>query len=146
MNKKLVHNLVWIPIFLFGLIIILLGLYWGSDNRSMIVKKMQNEILSENSSYVFEGIGEIDSYSLVTYKFFGLSTVFAGMLIVTYLYVTRLGTGIARNALYIVLSTILVAAYYLVFTHDLEEPFLPLICVLSIFVFFSFYFSNQLGD
>ncbi len=149
MDKRLIHNLIWIPIVLIGLIALVMGLFWYLHPEPWLLDQLPNEKLLKTA---FKNLfsakinTHLPSYLRVIYKFFGLWLISVGLLIIAYTYVTRLGTQLARNTIQVVLFIMLIGVYYLVFTFLPSSPFLPIIYILTILFVCSFYFSNKLGE
>ena len=118
MDKRLAHNLTWFPIFLIGILAISLGAVWCVHDEPWLLDKSPNEVLLQTSFDILflekTNIG-LPSYLTVLYRFFGLWMLTIGSLIIIYVYVTRLGTKIARNTIFIILFGTLMGIYYLVF-------------------------------
>ncbi len=149
MDKRLAHNLTWFPIFLIGILAISLGTVWCVHDEPWLLDKPPNEVLLQTSFDILflekTNIG-LPSYLTVLYRFFGLWMLTIGSLIIIYVYVTRLGTKIARNTIFIILFGTLVGIYYLIFTHLPSSPLLPVLYILTICLFLSMYCSKYLPD
>ena len=97
-NKRIAHNLTWIPVFLIGILTISLGLVWCTLEEPWFLDKSPNEVLLSEKI----NIG-LPSYLTIVYRFLGLYMLSIGSLIIGYVYVTRLGTKIARNCIFVIL-------------------------------------------
>ncbi len=149
MNNRIIHNLIWIPIFLIGILVISLGLVWCVHGEPWLLDRSPNEVLLKTSFDILflEKINNgLPSYLTVIYRFFGLWLLTIGSLIIIYVYVTRLGTKIARNSIYIILIGTLMGIYYLIFTYLPTSPLMPVLYILSLCLFCSIYFSKYLPD
>ena len=51
-NKRIAHNLTWIPIFLIGILTIFLGAAWCTHEEPWLLDKSPNEVLLQTSSDV----------------------------------------------------------------------------------------------
>ena len=106
MDKRFVHNLIWIPVMIIGFIAIGMGLMWALYKEPWLLDKVPNEILLKKS---FKELlsAEINhylpSYLSLVYKFFGLWLTSLGLLIINYVYITRMGTKESRFSIYLVL-------------------------------------------
>ena len=149
MDKRFSHNLTWLPIFLIGLIAMFLGIVWCVHDEPWLLDKSPNEVLLQNSfDNLFSdkiNIG-LPAYLTVIYRFFGLWLLTVGSLIIIYIYVTRLGTEIARNAIFIILFATLMGIYYLVFTYLPSSPLFPVLYILTLCLLCSIFFSKHLSD
>ncbi|MBA64378.1 MAG: hypothetical protein CMG55_01115 [Candidatus Marinimicrobia bacterium] len=149
MNNRIIHNLIWIPIFLIGVLVISLGLVWCVHDEPWLLDRSPNEVLLQTSFDILFlekiNIG-LPSYLTVVYRFFGLWLLTIGSLIIIYVYVTRLGTKTARNSIFIILFSTLMGIYYLIFTYLPSSPLIPVLYILSFCLFCSMYFSRYLPD
>tara|TARA_B100000579_G_C22709432_1_gene793782 strand:- start:135 stop:584 length:450 start_codon:yes stop_codon:yes gene_type:complete len=149
MNNRVIHNLIWIPIFVIGIIAIILGIVWLLHPEPWLLDKAPNENLLKTSFDVLfsEKINsDLPIYLKVIYRFFGLWLLTIGLLIINYIYITRLGTKLARNFLFFILAITLIGIYYLVLTFLPTSPLLPVLYILTSCLFCSMYFSLQLAD
>ena len=149
MNNRVIHNLIWIPIFVIGIIAIILGIVWLLHPEPWLLDKAPNENLLKTSFDVLfsEKINSgLPIYLKVIYRFFGLWLLTIGLLIINYIYITRLGTKLARNFLFFILAITLIGIYYLVLTFLPTSPLLPVLYILNSCLFCSMYFSLQLAD
>ena len=149
MNNRVIHNLIWIPIFVIGIIAIILGIVWLLHPEPWLLDKAPNEnLLKKFFDVLFsEKINsDLPIYLKVIYRFFGLWLLTIGLLIINYIYITRLGTKLARNFLFFILAITLIGIYYLVLTFLPTSPLLPVLYILTSCLFCSMYFSLQLAD
>jgi len=140
-NKRIAHNLTWIPIFLIGILTISLGVVWCTHEEPWLLDKSPNEVLLSEKI----NIG-LPLYLTMVYRFLGLYMLTIGFLIVGYVYVTRLGTKIARNCIFLILFVTLLGIYYLVLNYLPSSPLMPVLYFLSICLFLSIFFSKHLPD
>ena len=142
MNRRVAHNFTWGPLFIIGIVANILGVILFMHKEPWLLNQMPNEVLLQTSfSILFlekVNIG-LPLFLTAIYRFFGLWLLTIGSIIICYVYVTRLGTKVARNSLYFILSVILIAIYYLIFSY-LPSPslllilhFLALCLVVSVF-------------
>lgn len=149
MNQKTIHNLTWIPPFLIGLGSVGLGLGWLIHPEPWILDQAPNEALLQTSFQTLLAADlnvHLPDYLLVIYRFFGWWVVSIGLLIMTYVQVTRMGTTLARNSILGVLLTILVGVAYMVFNFIPSSPFKVVIYLQSAMWLTSAYYSTQLRD
>ena len=148
-NKRIAHNLTWIPIFLIGILTISLGLVWCIHEQPWHLDKSPNEVLLQTSFDILLSekinIG-LPSYLTIVYRFLGLYMLTIGSLIIGYVYVTRLGTKIARNCIFLVLFITLLGIYFLVLNYLPSSPLMPVLYFLTFCLFLSVFFSKHLPD
>ena len=111
MQKRTIHNLIWIPIVLIGLFALGLGLAWCFHSEPWLLDQRPNEALLQTSfnTLFSEKINSLLPTNLtVIYRFFGLWLISIGLLIIAYVKVTRMGTSLARHVLLCVIFIILV--------------------------------------
>ena len=149
MNQRIIHNLVWVPIFLIGLAALVLGLIWFWHPEPWLLDQLPNEELLQTT---FENLFSLKnniylpSYLKVIYTFFGLWLITVGLLILIFVKVTRLGTKQARTSIYVTLFFTLIILYYLMFTYLKTSPLLPVLYVFTFFLGLSAYSSTLIRD
>ena len=75
-NKRIAHNLTWIPIFLIGILTISLGVVWCTHEEPWLLDKSPNEVLLSEKI----NIG-LFSHLIIVYRFLGLYMLTIGLLI-----------------------------------------------------------------
>ena len=149
MNKRTAHNLTWIPIFLIGILTIFLGAVWCIHKQPWLLDKSPNEVLLQTSFDVLLSekinIG-LPSYLKVVYRFLGLYMLTIGLLIIGYVYITRLGTKIARDCIFLILFVTLLGIYFLVLNYLPSSPLMSVLYFLTFCLFLSVFFSKYLPD
>ena len=149
MNKRIAHNLTWIPIFLIGILTISLGAVWCLHEQPWLLDKLPNEVLLQTPFNILlsekVNIG-LPLYLTIIYRFLGLYMLTIGSLIISYVYVTRLGTKIARNCIFVILFVILLGIYFLMLNYLPSSPLIPVLYFLSFCLFLSIFFSKHLPD
>ena len=140
-NKRIAHNLTWIPVFLIGILTISLGVVWCTHEEPWLLDKSPNEVLLSEKI----NIG-LPSYVTTVYRFLGLYMLTIGFLIIGYVYITRLGTKIARNCIFLILFVTLLGIYYLVLNYLPSSPLMPVLYFLTLCLFLSVFFSKHLPD
>ena len=149
MNRHIVHNCVWFPIFLIGLATLILGLVWICHPEPWLLDQAPNEVLIKTT---FENLFSSDinkhlpTYLKVMYRFFGLWLGTIGLLILSYVRVTKLGTNKARSSIYSTLFITLLFLYYLMYNYLYVSPLFPLLHSLALLLTFSMYFSIQIKE
>jgi len=148
-NKRIAHNLTWIPIFLIGILTISLGVVCCTNEQPWLLYKSLNEALLQTSFDVLLSekinIG-LPSYLTIVYRFLGLYMLTIGFLIMGYVYITRLGTKIARNCIFLILFVTLLGIYFLVLNYLPSSPLMPVLYFLTFCLFSSVFFSKYLPD
>ena len=136
MDKRLAHNLTWFPVFLIGILTISLGVVCCTNEQPWLLYKSLNEALLQTSFDVLLSekinIG-LSSYSKIVYRFLGLYMLTIGFLIIGYVYITRLGTKIARNCIFLILFVTLLGIYFLVLNYLPSSPLMPVLYFLTFF-------------
>ena len=148
-NKRIAHNLTWIPVFLIGILTIFLGAVWFIHEQPWLLDKSPNEVLLQTSFDVLLSekinIG-LPSYLTIIYRFLGLYMLTIGSLIIGYVYVTRLGTKIARNCIFLILFVTLLGIYFLVLNYLPSSPLILVLYFLTLCLCLSIFFSKHLPD
>ena len=149
MDQKKIHNFTWIPLFLIGLSAVVLGLGWFIHPEPWILDQPPNEALLQISFHTLfadEINAHLPDYLLVIYRFFGWWVLSIGLLIMTYVQITRMGTALARNAILGVLLFIVIGVAYMVFNFIPLSPFKIVLYMQSVMWLTSAYFSTKLDD
>ncbi len=147
MSKAAVHNLSWMPIFVFGAGSIYLGLRWLVHPEPWLLDQIPNEILIQKS---FEELFQskinfyLPDYLKVIYLFLGWCAIGVGMLIIIYVDITRMGTFKSRLYILSTLLIFLVGFYYLIFNYIPLTPFKKELYLMSLLWFISAFFSLKL--
>jgi len=149
MKNKTKHNLIWGPLFLIGIGAVGLGLCWFVHTEPWMLDQLPNEALLQTS---FSNLFASDintylpEYLRVIYRFLGLWVISIGLLIITYVQVTRLGTPLSRISILGVLFCILIGIGYMVFNFIPLSPFTTILYLQAGLLITSAYFSTQLKD
>jgi hypothetical protein len=149
MDQNNIHNFTWIPLFLIGFGAVGLGLGWLIHPEPWMLDQPPNEALLQTS---FQNLFaakinvHLPEYLLVIYRFFGWWVLSIGLLIMTYVQITRMGTALARNAILGVLLFILIGVAYMVFNFIPLSPFKNVLYLQSAMWLTSAYFSTKLDD
>ena len=149
MRQHIVHNFIWFPIFLIGLVTLALGLIWVFHPEPWLLDKAPNEALIQTTFknlFSLEINKYLPSYLKVIYQFLGLWLITIGLLILAYVKVTRLATAQARNAMCFIMLITLFGIFYLVFTFLPTSPLIPMLYLLGLLLICSLGFSTQLDD
>ena len=149
MKNKTKHNLIWGPLFLTGVGAVGLGLCWLFHTEPWMLDQLPNEALLQTS---FSNLFASDintylpDYLRVIYRFLGLWVISIGLLIITYVQVTRLGTPLSRISILGVLFCILIGIGYMVFNFIPLSPFTTILYLQAGLLITSTYFSIQLKE
>ena len=149
MRQHIVHNFIWFPIFLIGLVTLALGLIWVFHPEPWLLDKAPNEALIQTTFktlFSLEINKYLPSYLKVIYQFLGLWLITIGLLILAYVKVTRMATTQVRNAMYFIMLITLFGIFYLVFTFLPTSPLIPILYILGLLLICSLGFSTQLDD
>ena len=149
MNQHIIHNLVWVPVFLIGLTALAFGLIWVWHPEPWLIDQLPNEELLQTTFenlFSLKNNNYLPSYLKVIYKFFGLWLITVGLLILTFVKVTRLGTKQARTPIYLTLFFTLVILYYLMFTYLKTSPLFPVLYVFTFLLGLSTYASTLIKE
>ena len=147
MNQKTVHNLIWTPIFLIGTVSLAFGLIWIFHPEPWLVDQPANEALlqtSFNEIFSYSANKFLPSYLTVIYKFFGLWLITIGLLVLSHVKATRLGTRQARVLIHSTLLITLLSMYYLTFKYLPSSPLIPALYIFTFLLGLSIYFSSYI--
>ncbi|MCH8012721.1 MAG: hypothetical protein IIA61_12355 [Candidatus Marinimicrobia bacterium] len=148
MNQKNLHNLSWIPVFLIGLIAVIMGLLWLIIDEPWLIDRAANEAtLGMTFSELFSAQvnQNLPDYLTTVYRFSGLYVLGSGLFTCAYVLVTFMGTPKARNSLLAVLGLFLIILFYLAQTRIPISPFIYLIYGFILLYIVSFWASVQLN-
>lgn len=149
MDKRIAHNFTWGPLLIIGIIVNILGVALCIHKEPWLLNQIPNEALLQNSfSILFSekvNIG-LPHFLTTIYRLFGLWLLTTGSIIICYVYVTRLGTKVARDSIFLILSVTLVAFYYLAFSYFPSSSLLPILHFSAICLVLSIFCSKYLPD
>tara|TARA_A100001015_G_C14458036_1_gene506815 strand:+ start:87 stop:536 length:450 start_codon:yes stop_codon:yes gene_type:complete len=149
MNRRTAHNLTWGPVFIIGIVSSLLGAFWCIHEKPWLLDQSPNEVLLQTSFNILfsEKLNNgLPLYLTTIYRFLGLCMLTIGLLLSNYVYVTRLGSKISRNSIFLILVTTLLGTYYLVFKYIPSSPLILVLYFLSFCLVLSVFFSKYLPD
>ena len=149
MDKKNIHNFTWIPLFLIGLGAVGLGLGWLIHPEPWMLDQPPNEALLQTSFHTLfadDINAHLPDYLLVIYRFLGWLLISVGLLTITYIQVTKMGTVLARNSILGVSLIILIGIAYMVFNFIPLSPFKIVLYMQSVMWLTSAYFSTKLDE
>ena len=147
MNQKIIHNFIWAPIFLIGLVSLAFGFVWVLHPEPWLLDQPANEALLQTSfnELFSEDVNTfLPSYLIVIYRLFGLWLITIGLLVLSYVKITKLGTKQARYPIYLTLLITLISMYYLVFKYLPTSPLIPTLYIFTLLLGLSIYFSSRI--
>ena len=147
MNQKIIHNFIWAPIFLIGLVSLAFGFVWVLPPEPWLLDHPANEALLQTSfnELFSEDVNTfLPSYLIVIYRLFGLWLITIGLLVLSYVKITKLGTKQARYPIYLTLLITLISMYYLVFKYLPTSPLIPTLYIFTLLLGLSIYFSSRI--
>ena len=147
MNQKTIHNFIWAPISLIGVVSLAFGSIWILHPEPWLLDQPANEALlqtSFNELFSYDANKFLPSYLIVIYRFFGLWLITIGLLVLSLVKITRLGTKQARFLIHSTLFLTLLSMYYLIFKYLPTSPLIPTLYVFTLFLGLSIYFSSRI--
>ena len=133
--------------FIVGLVTLVLGVVYITIQDPWLLDKEANEtLLTVTYSMLFsQSVNQhLPDYLTLMYRFFGWWLVSIGMLILLYVFVTKMGTQLARNCLYFATVIVLIGVFYIVLKFIPETPFLWITHGLVFLLLVSIYGSIKL--
>ena len=149
MDKRIAHNFTWVPVFIIGIVLSSLGGAWCIQEDPWLLDQSQNKALLQtpfNKQFSVEINNGLPLYLTTMYKVLGLCLLTIGLLIMNYIYVTRMGTKMARNSIFLILIITLLGVYYLFLNYLLSTPLILVLHFLSFCLILSVFFSRHLPD
>ena len=148
-DKRIAHNFTWGPLLIIGITVNILGVVLCIHKEPWLLNQIPNEVLLQTSfSILFSQETNIGLPQFLTtiYRFFGLWLLTTGSIIICYVYVTRLGTKVARNSIYFVITATLIAIYYLIFSYLPSSTLMPILHFLTLCLVLSVFCSRSLPN
>ena len=133
--------------FIVGLAALIFGVVYITIQNPWILDKEANEtLLTVTYNMLFsQRINQhLPDYLTLMYRFFGWWLVSIGMLILIYVFVTKMGTPLARNCLHFATVIGLIGIYCIILKFIPETPFLWFTHVFVFLLFVSMYGSIKL--
>ena len=147
MDQKSIHNFIWAPIFLIGLVSLAFGFIWILHPEPWLLDQPANEALlktSFNELFSDDANKFLPSYLTVIYKFFGLWLITIGLLVLSHVKMTKLGTKQARVLIHLTLLVTLLLMYYLIFKYLPSSSLTPTLYIFTLLLGLSIYFSSRI--
>ena len=139
--SKTTYRSFWIPIFIIGVVLMILGPRWMISEEPWLLDKVANEELLEMS---FDELfsNDINStlpeYLRTIYKFFGLWVTTIGVLLLSMLKFFDLNSFKSRKVIHKITGVLLIFSLYLGHTRIPNSPFIYLMWFFVIIYFISF--------
>ncbi len=147
MNPKFLHNLSFSLIFFLGFSGLALGLGWLISPEPWLLNQSANEKLLGNSfsEILSAPINQnLNLYLTMLYRFLGWWMISIGVLVISYIIVTRMGTEMSRGFIHSVLFILLVGTTVIEKIFISSSPFLVLTILLWLVWFVSLWSGIQL--
>ena len=149
MDKRIAHNLTWGPLLLIGITLNILGIVLCMHKEPWLLNQIPNEVLLQTSFNILLSekinIG-LPLFLITIYRFFGLWILTTGSIVICYVYVTRMGTKVARNYIFLILSVTFIAIYYLIFSYLPSSALMLILYFLTLCLVVSVFCSKYLPD
>jgi len=116
MKPTTYHNLTWIPPMVVGIIAIVLGGGWLFSSEPWMLDQHANEValqISFSELFSHNINSHLPDYLTIIYRFFGWWVITIGLLLTTFVQVTRMGTPLSRKVIHSVLVIMLIGLYTL---------------------------------
>ena len=133
--------------FILGLVALVIGVVYVTIQEPWLLDKKANETLltvTYNTLFSQSINQSLPDYLTLIYRFFGWWLVSIGMLIVFYVFVTKMGTLLARNCLYFSIIIVLIGVYCIILKFIPKTPFLWITHSFVFLLLVSMYGSIQL--
>ncbi|SVA36161.1 uncharacterized protein METZ01_LOCUS89015 [marine metagenome] len=147
MDSRNFHNLTWVPMFAVGFVALTLGIVYVTIQDPWLLDKKANEALLMVTYEELFSQSEnqyLPVYLTLMYRFFGWWLSSIGILILLYVFVTKMGTSMARNCLYCSTTIVLIGVYCIILKFIPKTPFLWVTHGLVFLLLVSVYGSVQL--
>jgi hypothetical protein len=133
--------------FIVGLAALTLGVVYLTVQEPWLLDKKANETLLKTtySALFSQSVNHsLPDYLTLIYRFFGWWLLSVGILVMLYVFVTKMGTSLARNCLYFSTTIVLTGVYCIILNFIPKTPFLWITHVLVFLLLVSMYGSIQL--
>ena len=142
MKNSKMFKLFWIPIFIIGLVLMILGPRWMLVEEPWLLDKVANEEtlgMSFDKLFSNDINSTLPEYLRTIYRFFGLWVTFIGLLFLSQLLLFDLTKYKSRNTIHGIVGLLLIFSLFLGHTRIPSSPFIylmwffVLIYVISLF-------------
>ena len=147
MKNSKIFKLFWIPIFIFGLVLIILGPRWMIVEEPWLLDQVANEEtlgISFDELFSSETNSTLPEYLRTIYRFFGLWVTFIGLLILSQLLLFDLTKYKSRNTIHGIVGLFLIFSLFLGHTRIPSSPFIYILWFFVTIYLISFYASWRL--
>ena len=147
MKNSKTFKLFWIPIFIMGLVLMILGPRWMIVEEPWLLDQVANE---ETLGISFDELLSNDinttlpEYLRTIYRFFGLWVTFIGLLFLSQLLLSDLTKYKSRNTIHGIVGLLLIFSLFLGHTRIPSSPFIYIMWFFVVIYFISFYASWRL--
>jgi len=148
MNRNLKYKLFWIPLFIIGIVLMVLGPRWMLVEEPWLLDKLANEeALGMSFDELFDGSANenLPDYLRIIYRFFGLWITGLGLMICAYLLVADLQLKKSRYTLLTIVGIILVFSIIYGYMFIPSSPFIYLMWGFVVIFILSLIASTQLN-
>lgn len=135
MNERQLYNFIWIPIFLIGLTMIILGPRWMIVDEPWLLDKKANEEtlgISFNALFSANVNTRLPDYLRTIYRFFGLWLTGLGFMVCAYTQIAEMRTKKSRYTILAFVGLLLGVSLYLGHTRIPSSPFIYLMWALVV--------------
>ncbi len=148
MNRDCLLKLFWVPLFITGVVLIILGPRWMFVDEPWLLDKVANEEalgMSFDSLFSASVNTTLPDYLRIIYRFFGLWITGLGVMFCVYLLMVDLQIKKSRAVILVAIGIILVIS--LIFGHKLipSSPFIYLMWGMAVFYLVSLFSSILLS-
>ena len=149
MKNSKIFKLFWIPIFIIGFVLIILGPRWMLVDEPWLLDKVANEEtlgISFDKLFSNDINSTLPEYLRTIYRFFGLWVTFIGLLFLNQLLMFDLTKYKSRKMIHGVVGMLLVFSLYLGHTRIPSSPFIYLMWFFVVIYLLSFYASRRMNS
>ena len=142
MKNSKIFKLFWIPIFIIGFVLMILGPRWMLVEEPWLLDQVANEEtlgISFDELFSNDINSTLPEYLRTIYRFFGLWVTFIGLLFLSQLLLSDLTKYKSRNTIHGIVGLLLIFSLFLGHTRIPSSPFIylmwffVLIYVISLF-------------
>lgn len=148
MNRNRLYKMFWIPLFITGVVLIILGPRWMIVDEPWLLDKVANEeTLGMSFDKLFnESVNKtLPDYLRNIYRFFGLWITGLGVMFCVYLLMVDLQLKKSRYTILAIIAIILVISLIFGYVFIPSSPFIYLMWGLVVFYIISLIASIQLS-
>ena len=148
MSNELIKKLFWIPLFVVGIVLIILGPRWMIVEEPWLLSKVANEEtlgMSFDKLFAANVNKNLPDYLRNIYRFFGLWVIGLGLMICSYVLMVDIQASKSRYTILAISGLILGVSLYLGHTFIPSSPFIYLMWGLAAIYLVSFFASLRLN-